>query len=51
MEMDGKTSFPFSYSYFIIGNGIRSEIVKNKNESEINRIVKTNENGNTNGNS
>jgi hypothetical protein len=48
--MDGKTTLPFSYPHFIIGNGIGSGIVENRNGSGINRIAKTNGNGNTNRN-
>jgi hypothetical protein len=40
MKMDGKTPLPFSYSHFVIGNGIGSEIVGNGNESGINRLRK-----------
>jgi hypothetical protein len=49
--MDGKNTLPFSYPHFIIENGIGSGIVGNRNGSGINGIAKTNENGNTNGNS
>ena len=41
----------FLYPHFIIENGIGSEIVGNGNGSGINGIVKTDGNGNTNGNS
>jgi hypothetical protein len=51
METDGKTLLPFSYPYFIIGNGVGSGIVGNGNGSGINGITKTNGNENTNGNS
>jgi hypothetical protein len=51
MKTDGKTSLPFLYPYFIIGNGIGSGIVGNGNGSGINGIAKTNGNGNTNENS
>jgi hypothetical protein len=51
MKTDGKTPLPFPYPHFIIGNGIRSEIVGDGNGSGINGIAKTNGNGNTNGNS
>jgi hypothetical protein len=40
----------FPYPHFIIRNGIGSGIVGNENGSEINRIAKTNGNGNTNEN-
>jgi hypothetical protein len=46
-----KTPLQFSYPHFIIGTGIGSGIVGNGNMSGINRIAKTNEIGNTNGNS
>jgi hypothetical protein len=51
MQTDGKITLPFPYPDFIIGNGIGSGIVGNENGSGINRIAKTNGNGNTNGNS
>jgi hypothetical protein len=50
-KTDGKTPLPFPYPHFIVGNGIGSEIVGNKNGSEINGIAKTNGNRNTNRNS
>jgi hypothetical protein len=51
MKTDGKISLPFQYPHFIIGNGIGSGIVGNRNKSGINGIAKTNGNENTNGNS
>jgi hypothetical protein len=50
-ENEWKNPSSVSVSAFFIENGIRSGIVGNENGSGINGIAKTNENGNTNGNS